>query len=400
MDNWAFPEFPFPTPALLPGSQMPDNLTPTSVVSNAHDVPEETGYTADSDDPRNAAAIRRPSQRQPKSTQVNLLHRLVRNFLRENKFMPPRKSPVVIPELPSGPNAVTAEAYINRRHVGPTTENLQIDWKLTLDHEWNVRALQLLQKQFILYLMEKHLVDLRSLGQITDIHKLLYGKLKSRRSKLKTDLKKVNMMPNASRSEIEEVLQRDYREGNRRSRRYERKKNLYLRRGETISQKLQNMPHGADHEKWTSIQIIFAHLNQEHISSDETEVEDMFGSPKIVRRIRKAWLAPIISKVMAFVDSQYCSRNQNGSVKRGAPPLRREWTSKSINTLSKPIPYLPRNFYGIEVTAEVLVTLLAKPEIIIPSVPEPPSLLAQYRYPASANETNLESNESTAMDTH
>ncbi|KDR66847.1 hypothetical protein GALMADRAFT_216737 [Galerina marginata CBS 339.88] len=413
MDNWEFPEFPFPI-ATIVGSTA-NLLTQTPAVSNVQEEPEESGYSADSDDPRNA--IRRPAQRQPKSAKVNLLHRLVRDFLREGKFIPAKKSSVLVPELPSGPSTVIAEAYINRRHSGPSVDNLQFDWKLTMDHEWNARALQLLNNKFILYLKEEHLIDLvqllghdnisdsadvaRLLSEITDIEKLFYNKLKSRRSKLKTGIKKVNMMPNASRNEIEEKFQRDYAEENRRSRRYERKKNLYIRRGETIIQKLQSVLQAGDRELWASIQIIFAHLNREDISSDETEVEDMFGSPKIVRRIRKAWLAPVVSKVMNFVDSQYCSRNPNGSVKRGAAPLRREWTSKSINTLSQPKPFLPRNFYSTEIVAEVMATLLPKPEVRIPGVPEPQSLLAQYQHQApTADVINPELNESTAMDTH
>ena len=50
-------------------------------------------------------------------------------------------------------------------------------------------------------------------------------------------------------------------------------------------------------ELWEQINLVFAHFNEDAMSSDETEIEKGFGAPKILRRVRKLWLSPEITQV-------------------------------------------------------------------------------------------------------
>jgi len=68
---------------------------------------------------------------------------------------------------------------------------------------------------------------------------------------------------------------------------------LYLRRATIIDEQLRRK----NPELWKLIHVLFAHFTEEDMFSDETEIDKGFGAPKVLRRVRKMWMNPEITKV-------------------------------------------------------------------------------------------------------
>jgi hypothetical protein len=48
---------------------------------------------------------------------------------------------------------------------------------------------------------------------------------------------------------------------------------------------------------WKDLELIFSHLREEDMSSDDTDLEGTFYAGKVVRRVRKFWISTEVTKV-------------------------------------------------------------------------------------------------------
>jgi len=73
------------------------------------------------------------------------------------------------------------------------------------------------------------------------------------------------------------------------------------------------------HDLWKMIQSIYSHLTNDDMSSDETDVEAIFASPKIVRRVQVDWLAEEVSKVGSILQLSLVFNNNLGRTRLWFP---------------------------------------------------------------------------------
>jgi hypothetical protein len=119
---------------------------------------------------------------------------------------------------------------------------------------------------------------------------------------------------------------------------------------------------------WANILHILQYFTKDDMSSDETEVEESFQTPKRIRRIRKPWLDESISRLWLYLDSQYTVVQPSGRKKRGVKITLREWVSTSQDLDAEPAPGLPINFYDKSIQGAKLASLKPIQAVTIPDV--------------------------------
>ena len=125
-----------------------------------------------------------------------------------------------MPKSPPSPHPDTIAAYLAGTHDGPIAEAPLIDWASSMTSAWNVRAVQVLTKDFFSYVRQKELHKLVQLlgpnigndeiniglGKILNIHQAIKDKLDHKRSTLQRQLRKFNNPHAPPAAEVLEAL--------------------------------------------------------------------------------------------------------------------------------------------------------------------------------------------------
>ncbi|KDR65637.1 hypothetical protein GALMADRAFT_148550 [Galerina marginata CBS 339.88] len=398
------PPRPFPQPQAPSTPQYAQEPLPSQPNSQNYER-NPTGddpYDADQEECENGEDPRLRGRSLPKrgtkSFKIKLIHVMIRHFLVHKKLFESTLEGIAkeagrplasLPTLPACPDPVTVDHYLAFRHPGPSSEQLLLLWTKPLTHPWNVRVVQLLSAEFMDYAKEKQLLQLvQLLGddvmspnlvstqlEAMEIPKLMSDKLASRRSELLTTLRKVDKMKNLNSMTVNEItvnLKTAKDSRSVRMRRKERKKLLFLRRFEIIEEgflKPAIINDSALLILWQQIQKLFTVFIADDMSSDETEHEKTYLTPKTIRRVRSDFPG---LQVFHFVDSYYSPYTASGSLRRGCAPLIRLLESHKVDTTSTPRIRLPRNVYSDDIAVEARKLLLGQPPIMIPQVPMVP----------------------------
>ncbi|KDR74674.1 hypothetical protein GALMADRAFT_211670 [Galerina marginata CBS 339.88] len=289
--------------------------------SNGTSNPSGDPYDADLegdcwDDPRIRAHA--TPKRTTKSQQEKLVHDAPDN--------PSEGAPPSLPTLPPSPDSRAVKDYLSFHNTGPSGQSPLLLWEEPMTHPWNARLVQLLSSEFIEYAKEKQLLklvqllgdDIRTpdlidnrLEGIADISKLIHDKLSSHCSECLVVLRKIEKMKARSMTttEILATLNTATRGRKDHLRRSERKKLLYCRRHEIIEESLLKPtiigdPSAAD--LWKQIQQFFSSFTHEDMSSDETETEKTYLTPKTIRRIRRYWIHDDVTQVWTIPHVLQC----------------------------------------------------------------------------------------------
>ena len=117
------------------------------------------------------------------------------------------------------------------------------------------------------------------------------------------------------------------------------------------SQDIEELPrkityHFCNPENWDAISRIIDCLGVEGMSGDETDTPTEVY-PKIVRQVEILWISPHISQLFQAVNSYEPALQEGNMCSRlGNAPLPHHYEPCMKNTLSRPIPNLPCNWYS------------------------------------------------------
>ena len=126
----------------------------------------------------------------------------------------------VIPVVPPSPDPNVVESYLNFKHTGPTLEKPLVNWQDTMYSAWNARLIQLLASDFLIYVRENQLLKLMELvgeetreadfdkviAGIGNVRRLIFSKLKNRRSKLQSSLRTITTLGLTKQADVESTL--------------------------------------------------------------------------------------------------------------------------------------------------------------------------------------------------
>lgn len=228
-------------------------------------------------------------------------------------------------------NVGEVDAYMNRVGLGPSNDDPRFAWERPSQHPWNQKVVQILSTNFKNYASTSGISQLvkllgagrggsriedyeAELDKIADIHTIIADKLLHQQSQYRTLMRKLGSFNGRSEKEVKETLKADHSTSLKIARQNERKRNVrfsmkimfglpfvvqrYLRRAIIINEQLLQANEGSRKELWKALELIFSHLREEDMSSDDTETERTFHFGKVVRRVRKFWISEDVTKVL------------------------------------------------------------------------------------------------------
>lgn len=141
----------------------------------------------------------------------------------------PRKQTLL--SVPPDVDAKILDDYCQRRHPGPTKDNMLISWKHSMDHAWNQKVIQMLAAEFRenFKASENQLLDNLPEDQEDDfVFNAIKQKLNRKRSMLQKVIRKKNKFSNLTSEELDKLMEEEENTTLVHRRRCERKRNVRI----------------------------------------------------------------------------------------------------------------------------------------------------------------------------
>ncbi|EJD44638.1 hypothetical protein AURDEDRAFT_166427 [Auricularia subglabra TFB-10046 SS5] len=314
---------PEPTPADVLGSGNSETMEWSPCATPDPPQPEPIRYEKRKLPPPTVIGFTKPHNRPRKTMGAKKLHASIREMMREELGFGPKKAPT-LPHPPASINDIVA--FLRGGH-GPRHDDLRLDFVTTRDgikSHWNIAAASNFAQRFLLRVhfayFDEGAFDNEDLT-VSNIKNIFLSKIRYFMRLYRT----VYFPPPPNISKIRKEFDR------RISRR--------------IS--LHRLRHRICREDEQDLRNIFAHLDDEVISEDETDTEKSQPGMKVFRRVEKGWVNPELTRILhGLIDVHLHRLNIFGEFGAGNqfrqrinhPPSRAVWTGVVIG--------LPRNFYN------------------------------------------------------